>query len=232
MRLPNFPNIIVASLSRLKETSYLDSSGEMQDGFLFGKLREYNLHKIFAPIYDKHKDDRELAVIKTAFTILAYSYNSKWMNDKDRYINKREILSSLSLDAEIEITESDIDIILNNRDAVLMDCIDFWIHSQKDSDFITLFSLMEHISYCNSQLRRTNDATDKMLAERTKYANEIEEMESSKDKLISELQSKYMILDEALKAEGIQPITENIDMTVYENRLRFRIKQREEKKDI
>jgi hypothetical protein len=57
-------------------------------------------------------------------------------------------------------------------------------------------------------------------------------MESSKDKLISELQSKYMILDEALKAEGMQPITENIDMTIYENRLRFRIKQKNEKKDI
>ena len=103
MRHPNFSSVIVRNIGRLKETASIDENGELTEGFLTTLLKEYNINHIFDPIL-KDQQDRRTAYVMIAFIILAYSYNSTWINiDKDRYINKKEILSSIVQNSEIDI---------------------------------------------------------------------------------------------------------------------------------
>lgn len=224
MVLPNLPTLIINNIKKLKITSMLDEEGIMSDGFLFKEFRRYNIHKIFAPIFSEHKDNKELAVIKSAFIVLAYSYNSTWINiDKDRYINKKEILSSLCTDSEIDIDEEVSDILLANQDETVNNSINHYIDFQKDDDFFTLIGLIEYISSCNRRAMSTDNqkTTDRELNDRGKFLEGLDDLNSKKDKLKKEIQSKYMNLDEVMIREGRQPITEQLDLSNYEARLVF-----------
>ncbi len=183
MTLPNLAYLIINNMKKLKETSMLDGDGVMDDGFLFRELRRYNLHRIFAPIFAKHKDNKELAVIKTAFVILAYSYNSSWINiDKDRFINKKEILSSLCTDSELEIEEIEADILLGNQDEEVNEAINYYIDSQKDEDFFSLIGYIEYISSCNRRAMSTDTNTsDRELNDRGKYLEGLSDLEEKRD---------------------------------------------------
>ncbi len=221
MTLPNLAYLIINNMKKLKETSMLDGDGVMDDGFLFRELRRYNLHRIFAPIFAKHKDNKELAVIKTAFVILAYSYNSSWINiDKDRFINKKEILSSLCTDSELEIEEIEADILLGNQDEEVNEAINYYIDSQKDEDFFSLIGYIEYISSCNRRAMSTDTNTsDRELNDRGKYLEGLSDLEEKRDAIKNKIQSKYIVLDEVMKKEGRTPISEQLDLSIYENRL-------------
>ena len=223
MTAPNLPHLIIHNMKKLKQTTMLDNDGALEDGFLFRELRRYNLHGIFYPIFAKHRDNKELAVIKTAFVILAYSYNSTWINiDKDRYINKREILNSLCVDSEIEIDSIEADILLGNNDEEVNESISYYVESQKDEDFYTLLGLIEYISFCNKKAITTGESsTDRELSDRGKYLSSLSESEEKRDVVKKRIESKYMMLDEVMKKEGRVPISEQLDLSIYENRLLF-----------
>lgn len=225
MRPPHLPTLIIKNISRLKETVSVDDEGDITQGFLDSKLAQYNIQFIFKPIYDTHVENKRVAILKTAFVILAYTFNSDWINvDKDRYINKKEILATLVEKSGITLDECAIEDILLNKDLVLREAINTYIGWQKDSDFTHLFTLLEHISTCN-KMATSNDAnlSDKMLVDRTRYLNDIDETEKKKQALIAKLESKYMILDEVALKEGRKQITKDIDISVYENRLKIRL---------
>lgn len=223
MTIPNLPHLIINNMKSLKQTQMLDAEGILEDGFLFRELRRYNLHGIFAPIFAKHKDNKELAVIKTAFVILAYSYNSTWINiDKDRYINKREILNSLCVDSGIEIDSIEADMLLGNNDEEVNEAVNYYIDSQKDEDFFSLIGYIEYISSCNRRAMSTDTSTsDRELNDRGKYLEGLSDLEAKRDIIKRRIESKYMQLDEVMKKEGRVPISEQLDLSVYENRLLF-----------
>lgn len=222
MRHPNFASIIVRNISKLKETSSINAEGELIDNFLIELLKEYNIHHIFAPII-KEQQDRRTAYVMIAFIILAYSYNSTWINiDKDRYINKKEILSSIVRDSEIDIPEDTFDAIIGNQNMILCECINIYVESQKDNDFATLISLSEHISFCRSMAQKTTDVTDKNLVDRGRYLNDAEQLGEKVKKIKSDLESKYQILDEVMRRENRTPISKDVDLTIWENFLKHK----------
>lgn len=222
MRHPNFSSVIVRNIARLKETASIDENGELTEGFLMTLLKEYNIHHIFDPIL-KDQQDRRTAYVMIAFIILAYSYNSTWINiDKDRYINKKEILSSIIRDSGIDIPDDTFDAIVGNQNMILCECINIFVESQKDNDFATLISLSEHISFCRSMAQKTTDVSDKNLVDRGRYLNDAELLGEKVKKIKSELESKYQILDEVMRKENRTPISKDVDLTVWENLLRHK----------
>lgn len=223
MQQPNIPFIIIKNIKKLKDTYTIQEDGSRGDGFLMGVLREYNLHNTFMPIFENHKEDVKTAIVKVAFTILSYTYNSSWLNIAvDRYINKLQILTSLVKDSEIDIAKDTFDSILRNEDTLLQECASMYISSQRNGDFQTLIALTEHKSFANKMAMTANsDTTDIMLKNRTEYLNRMPDIQRAIEKIEDNLRTKYMILDEALRKEGMTPITDNLDFTDYETRLRF-----------
>lgn len=224
MQPPHIPNIVIHNAKRLKETYTILDDGTRGDGFLMRELRTYNLHNIFYPIYQNDKDNLELAVFKSAFIILAYTYNSTWIDiNKDRYLNKMEIISSLVSSSGIDINAEMVDILVTNKDMVMVDVFNIYVHWQKSAEFQELLALEEHRSFCNKMAMSSDVATttDVMLKNRTDYLARLEDVNRRINKIREEMKTKYMLLDEVLTREGKKPISENIDLTVYEQRLMF-----------
>lgn len=235
MQLPNIPSLLIKNIKKIKETHSLNEDGSSGDGFLFGMLREYNLHTMFSPIFEAHKGDEKTAIIKVSFIILAYTYNSTWLNiGVDRYINKLQILTSLIKDSEIDIPKNIFDSLLSNSDTLLQECASMYISSQKNGDFQTLIALTEHMSFANKMaMSGDKETTDIMLKNRTEYLNRMPEIKKNIEVIENSLRTKYMLLDEALRKEGMTPITDNLDFTDYETRLKFMIENKLfEKKDL
>ena len=235
MQLPNIPSILIKNIKKLKETHQIEEDGSRGDGFLLGLLREYNLHINFMPIFEAHKGDEKTAIVKVSFIVLAYTYNSTWLNiGVDRYINKLQILTSLVKDSEIDIPRDVFDSLLSNSDTLVQECASMYITSQKNQDFQTLIALTEHMSFANKMaMSGDKETTDIMLKNRTEYLNRMPEIKRNIELIENSLRTKYMLLDEALRKEGMTPITENLDFTDYETRLRFIIDNKLfDKKDL
>ena len=72
---------------------------------------------------------------------------------------------------------------------------------------------------------RTNDVSDKNLNDRTKYLGEIEECEKRLIDITERLELKFRNLDEVMYKEGRKPLTKDIDMTKFEERLNHKKSQ-------
>lgn len=211
--------IFAQHAAKIKETVSLDAAdGGSLDGFVYQRLRDYNLHHIFAELYQQHSDDKRVANLKAVYAIMAYSYDSKWINvDQDRYINKKEILTSLIVDSGVDLPTEAFDDIIFNKDEVLASCINIYIESQKDRKFFAVIALTEHIAFCNRQVMGTKDVTDAQLAQRTIYIGKMNDCEEQLLKMKEYIETTYSNLDEVMHKEGKTPITQNVKLNTYED---------------
>jgi len=225
MTRKNIAQLFAQNASKIKETVSLDASdGGSLDGFIYQRLREYNLHYIFAELYQQHSDDKRIANLKAVYAIMAYSYDSKWINvDQDRYINKKEILTTLIADSGVDLPTDAFDDIIFNKDEVLADCINAYLESQKDGKFLAVIALTEHIALCNKMAMKTTEVTDKNLNDRTKYLGEIEACEKRLADLKEVLEVKYRNLDYIMQKDGRPALTDNIELNTYEDWLYAKI---------
>ena len=214
-------NIFAQAVHKIKETVSLDiADGGSIDGFIYQRLRDYNLHHVFSELYRLHSDNKQVANLKAVYAIMAYSYDSKWINvEQDRYINKKDILTTLMTDGSIDLSSDDFENIIFNRDEVLVSCINNYLERQKDSKFQAVIALTEHIALCNKMSMKTTEVTDKNLNDRTKYLGEIEACEKRLSDLKEEIEIKYRNLDDIMGKEGRTPISKDIDLTILENRI-------------
>lgn len=215
-------SIFAQCANRIRETVSLDTrDGGALDGFVYQRLREYNIHHIFAELYEQHSTDKQLANLKAVYAIMAYSYDSKWIDvEQDRYINKKDILTTLLADAGIDLSKDEFDAIIFNHDEALAYCINSYLENQKDSKFLAVIALTEHIALCNKMAMNTIEVTDNNLNARTKYLGEIETCEKRLQVLKEEIEIKYRNIDEIMTKEGRTPLSRDIDYTIMEQRLK------------
>jgi hypothetical protein len=223
MLQPNYATIVLNNLDKLKETFVVDEEGNNSEGYLYRMLREYNIHLIFAPLYAVNKDSVQIAIIKSAFIILAYTNKSTWLNfTKDRYLNKKEIIASLIHDSGIQVAPEIVDEILSNTDRTMIDVINHYLAYQKDDTFFNIVALSEHISKCrNVALDNTKTMSANELKNTTGNFNELKTTQQNLSDLIKLIKTKYSDLDEVMKREGRTAFTEELDLTNYETRLRY-----------
>ena len=222
---PNLAGIIINNLSRLKELSNVDADGILREGYLYEMLKTYNTHLTFAPIYNEHKDNKGLAVIKSAFIILAYTNKCTWLNfNKDRYINKKEILSSLIHDSEIKVEDDIIELIFRNTDKTMCDVINFYIVSQKDDLFMSIVAYAENLAFGRRlAMENTKDKTAKDATSVTDNLNKLRDNQNCLAELKRQLKTTYSDLDEITRREGMPTFTDDLDLTDYETRLKYRM---------
>lgn len=220
---PNIAGLVVNNLSKLSELSSLDEEGVRKEGYLYQLLKTYNKHLIFAPLYKEHESDKRIAIIKTAFIILAYTNKCTWLDfNKDRYINKKEILSSLIHDSNIKIEEEIVDIIIRNTDKNMCDVINVYIASQKDDLFMSIVAYAENLALGRRlAMENTKEKTAKDASGVTDNLNKLRDNQNYLAEMKRQLKTTYSDLDEVTRREGMSTFTDDIDLTVMENRLRY-----------
>jgi hypothetical protein len=139
-----------------------------------------------------------------------------------------EIISSLTSSSGIDVDAEMVDILVTNKDMVVVECFNIYIHWQKSAEFQELLALEEHRSFCNKMAMSSDvsTTTDVMLKNRTDYLARLEDVNKRIDRIREIMKTKYMLLDEVLVREGKKPISENIDLSVYEQRLMFIIENK------
>ncbi len=182
-------------------------------------LLEYNLVKVFSPIYAINKEVR-LGNICTSFIILAYSNGCKWLDyTKDRKTVKLEVFESLLFHNKIEPDEefklwmySVIDGEVEEVENVISDFVNW----QKNSLFESYITISSHISFCNRNGRSSYGVTSKILNERTKFLENLTRFEDDKAHLIRRIEIEFQPLDESLKQEGKTTISNRLDKSSWE----------------
>ena len=223
MFTPDLPSIIINNMDKLKMLATLDEDGIQSDGYLYSLLRTHNLHLIFAPLFHEHKDNKGIAVVKSAFLIMAYTNKSTWIDlDKDWYMNKKEILSTIIHDSEIPIDNDLYDSIVGNNDKVLCNVMNWYIHNQKDNLFNAIIAYSENISL--GQKLATDNSDTKNSADVTRITENLNKLKINQDnldELKQKVKKKYSPLDEIMAREGKQVLSEDLDLSITENRLRY-----------
>lgn len=185
-------------------------------------LLEYNLVKIFSPIYAINKEVR-LGNICTSFIILAYSNGCKWLDyTKDRKTVKLEVFESILFHNKIEPDEefklwmySVIDGEIEEIENVISDFVNW----QKNSLFESYITISSHISFCNRNGRSAYNVTSKILNERTKFLENLTKFEDDKAYLIKQIEAEFQPLDESLKQEKKIPISKRTGQSSWEDLL-------------
>jgi hypothetical protein len=222
---PNLAGIVINNLEKLKILSSVDEEGVLREGWLYQMLKTYNIHLTFAPLFEEHKDSKDIAVIKSAFIILSYTNRCTWIKfDKDRYINKKEILSSLIHDSELRIADEYIELILRNTDVNMCNVINDYIVTQKDELFISIVAYAENLALGRRlAMENTKEKTAKDATSVTDNLNKLRDNERYLAELKRELKTRYSDLDEVTRREGMPTFTEELDLTDYETRLKYRM---------
>jgi hypothetical protein len=205
--------VLIDNLDKIKE-----------GGYLRGLLREYNLHNIFAKLYEYHPK-MEDANFLVCFIILAYSNKCNWIanSSKDRRTVKLEIINSILRDSKIEPAD-DVEILAIKGNAMYFaDIVNFYLQSQKNRDFVNLISLMEHATALNRQAINREEVKDSDMKSRTDTLSKLEDFERQIKELQKNIEKEFSTLDEALKNEGKNKISDDIDISVYENYLYSRL---------
>lgn len=193
--------------------------------FMKGVLKKYNVHTIFAPIYNVFPTIAE-ANVYISLIILAYSNGCSWIADydKDRNTLKLEILRSILIESKIMISEEAKLLMTTQPHENFSNVIAEYLDWQKDSDFIRLIGLLEHVSSCNRQsLGKNSDVKDIDLKNRTQNLNELYRTEQLIDELKDKISRKYIGIDEALKKENKPAFTKSLNVLNYEERLMNKI---------
>lgn len=189
------------------------------DIFLKTTLIEYNVWKIFDPIYATNKEVR-LGNICTSFIILAYSNGCHWLDySKDRMVTKLEVISSITTATNTkvgDVTKAWIDDIVNGRNESVESCISEFVCWQKNGLFETYIALSTQISLCRKEASNSFGITAKMLNDRAKFLENLRHLEADLDDVIHELEKQYQPLDEVLKQEGKLPISKRTEKSSWE----------------
>ena len=178
------------------------------ESFIKGMLLEYNINKIFSPIYafDKAKDVQHFGNVCTSFIILAYSNGCKWLDyRKDRTQVKLEVLNSILQAGKIElddawslwfnkIVDGDIEVV----EHAIYDFVDW----QKNGKFNTYIALSTQISLCRRMASNTFGVTEKMLNDRGKFLSDLPQLEINLENTIREIEREFLPLDESIKQES------------------------------
>ncbi len=217
--------LIINNLDKLKEISRMDEDKVLKDGWLFTSLKKYNIHLIFAPLFEQHKEDKRIAIIKTSYIILCYTNHCTWLNFKqDRYINKKEILSSLIHDSGLMLEDEHIETMIRNTDPTMCDVIDTYIMSQKDDMFVSLVAYAENIALGRRiAMENTKERTARDATGITDNLNKLRENERYYHELLRQIKTTYSDMDELTRMEGKAIFTDELDLTIYENRLKYKM---------
>lgn len=189
------------------------------ESFVKGLLLEYNVNKIFSPIYafDKAKDVRHFGNVCTSFIILAYSNGCKWLDyRKDRIQVKLEVLNSILDAGKIQLDDvwslwfnNLVDGEYEEIEKVIYDYVEW----QKDDKFYDYIALSTQISLCRRKSSNTFGVTEKMLNDRGKFLADLPQLRADLKNIITEIEVDYMPLNESLKQESNKssiPISERI----------------------
>jgi hypothetical protein len=222
---PNLAGLLINNLKKIPEISSTDEDGGYREGYLYQLLKTYNQHLIFAPIYNEHKDSKGVAIAKTAFIILSYTNKCTWLNfNKDRFINKKEILSSLLHDTGLQLDDDIVDTILRNTDKTMCDVINMYIVSQKDDLFTSIIAYAENLALGRRlAMENTNNKTAKDATSVTDNLNKLRDNQNYLAELKRQLKTTYSDLDEITRREGMATFTDELDLTDYETRLKYRM---------
>ena len=154
---------------------------------------------------------------------MAYTNKSTWIDlDKDWYMNKKEILSTIIHDSEIPIDNDLYDSIVGNNDKVLCNVMNWYIHNQKDNLFNAIIAYSENISL--GQKLATDNSDTKNSADVTRITENLNKLKINQDnldELKQKVKKKYSPLDEIMAREGKQVLSEDLDLSITENRLRY-----------
>lgn len=200
------------------------------ESFVKGMLLEYNINKIFSPIYafDKAKDVRHFGNVCTSFIILAYSNGCKWLDyRKDRTQVKLEVLKSILDAAKIELDDIWslwLNKIIDGEIVEVEQAIYDYVEWQKDSYFISFITLSTHIALCKKMAMNTLGVNEKMLNDRGKFLADLPRLEKDLEDIIDLIEKRFQNLDEALKLEDRTPISKRREVLTWEDEVKARTK--------
>ncbi len=171
-----------------------------QGGYLRGLLREYNLHNLFATLY-QFNTKIEDANFLVCFIILAYSNKCNWIanSSKDRRTVKLEIINSILTDSKLEPADEIEMLAIKGNAVYFADVVNMYLQSQKNRDFVNLISLMEHATALNRQAINREDVKDSDMKSRTDTLSKLEDFERQIKELQKNIEKEFSNLDEALK---------------------------------
>lgn len=188
-------------------------------------LLEYNLVKIFSPIYAINKEV-QIGNICTSFIILTYSNGCRWADYKKDIITIRsEIIDTLISNSKLEINEEKKLIfvnIINGENEIVENVIYDFVLWQKNGLFETLIALSTQISLCRRKASSSFGVTEKMLNDRGKFLENLRDLEQDLKEVMAEIESEYSQLDEILKVSGKTPISALTDVRTWEDLIKIK----------
>jgi len=200
------------------------------ESFIKGMLLEYNINKIFSPIYafDKAKDVQHFGNVCTSFIILAYSNGCKWLDyNKDRTQVKLEVLKSILDSNKIELDDTWAlwfnKIIDGDIEEVERSIYDY-VEWQKDRLFTSYITLSTHIALCKRMAMNTLGVNEKMLNDRGKFLSDLPRLEEDLEDIIELIEKRFQNLDESLKQEGKTSISKRRESKTWEEEIAERKK--------